>query len=121
MITSGFAMLTNLPGDPSPAGSSIILKPAVPIPVATQDEQPAGSQLITSRGNNAFWIELPIQNKACELMWEWTLFVNAFRDPITLSKKVHQCWSDARRILGLPNFPDATPHLSSEVSPLGKL
>ena len=118
---SHFTMLTNSSGDPSPTGSSIIPMPAGPIPVAIQHEQPAGSQLIRSQRNNGVGIELTIQNMARELMWDWTLFVNPFPDPITLTEKVHQCWSDARRILGLPNFPDAVPHSSDQVSPLGKL
>ena len=114
-------MLTHSSGDPSPAGSSIIRMPAGPILVATQHEQPAGSQLIRSRRNNAMGIELLIQNKAGELMWDWTLFVNPFPDPITLTEKVHQCWSDVRRILSLPNFADPAPHSSDLVTALGKL
>ena len=114
---SHFTMLTHSSGDPSPAGSSIIPTPGGPIPVTTQHEQPA----IRSRRNNAVGIELTIQNKAHELMWDWTHFVNPFPDPITLTEKVHQCWSDTRRILGLPNFPDAAPHSNDQVSPQGKL
>ena len=114
---SRFTMLTNSSGDHSPAGSSIFPTPAGPIPVTTQHEQPA----ITSRRNNAVGIELKILNNTRELMWDWTLFVNPFPDPITLTEKVHQCWSDARHILGLPNFPDAAPHSSDPVSPVGKL
>ena len=63
-----FTMLTNLSGNPSPTGSSIIRKPAGPIPVATQHEQPTSSQLIRSRRNNTVGIELTIQNKLGELM-----------------------------------------------------
>ena len=103
-------MLTNSSGDPAPAGSSIIPTPAGPIPVAIQHVQLAGCQLIRSRRNNAVRIELTTQNKACELIWDWMLFVNPFPDPITVTEKVHQCWSDAWRILGLPNFPDAASH-----------
>ena len=114
-------MLTNSSGDHSLARSSIILTPAGPIPVATQHEQPAGSQSIRSRRNNAVGIELTIQNKASELIWDWTLFVNPFPDSIKVTEKVHHCGSDARRILGLPNFPDTAPHLSDQVSPLRKL
>ena len=114
---SRFTMRTNSSGDPSPPGSSIIPTPASPIPVIIQHQQPA----IRSRRNKAVGIELTIQNKARELMWESTLFVNPFPDPITLTEKVHQCWSDARRILGLPNSPDAAPHSCDQVSPLGKL
>ena len=84
---SRFTMLTNLSEDPSPARSSIIPTPTGPIPVTTQHEQPA----IGSRRNNTVGIELTIQNKARELMWDWTLFVNPFPDPITLTEKVHQC------------------------------
>ena len=105
---SRLTMLTNSSGDPSPAGSSIIPTSAGSIPVTTRHEQAA----IRSRRSNAVGIELTIPNKARELMWDWKLFVNPFPDPITLTEKVHQCWSDARCILGLPNFPDAAPHLS---------
>ena len=38
---SRFTMLTNSSRDPSPAGSSIILTPAGPVPVTTQHQQPA--------------------------------------------------------------------------------
>ena len=79
---SCFTMLTNSSRDPSPARSGIIPTPAGPIPAAIQHEQPAGSQLIRRRRNNAVGIELTIQNKACELMWDWTLFVNPFPDPM---------------------------------------
>ena len=65
---SRFTMLTNSFGDPSPAGSSITPTPAGPIPAATQNEQPTGSQLIRGWRNNAVRIELTIQNKARELM-----------------------------------------------------
>ena len=112
-----FTMLTNSSGDPSPAGSSIIPRPAGPIPVTTQHEQPP----IRSRQNNAVGIELTIKNKARELMWDWPLFVNSFPDPITLTQKVYQCSSDVRRLLGLPNFPDTASHSSDQVSPLGTL
>ena len=95
--------------------------PAGPIPVATQYEQPAGSKLIRSRRNTAVGIELTIQNKAHELMWDWTHFVNPFTDRITLTEKVNQYWRDTRRIMGLPNFLDAAPHLRDQVCPLGKL
>ena len=110
-------MLPNLSGDLSPAESSIITMPTGPIPGTTQYEQPA----IRSRQNNAVGIELTIQNKALELIWDWRHFVNPFPDPITLTDKVNQCWSDARRILGLPNFPDTAPHSHDQVSSLGKL
>ena len=116
-----FTVHTHSSGDASPAGSSILPTPAGPIPVAIQYEQPASSQLTRSRRNNAVGIELTIQNKARELMWDWALFVDPFPDPIRLTEQVHQCWSDARRKLGLPNFPDATPQLSDQVSPLEQL
>jgi hypothetical protein len=115
---SRFTMLTNSSGDASPAESSIIPTATGPIPAAMQHEQRASSR---SRRNNAVGVELTIQNKARDLMWDLALFQDPFPDPIRLTEQVHQCWSDAQRILGLSNFPDATPHSSDQVSPLGKL
>jgi hypothetical protein len=109
---------TSSSGDPSPAGSNIIPTPAGPFRAAIQDEQPPSSQLTVSRRNIAVGIELTIQSKAKELMWDWVLFVDPFPDPIRLTDQVHQCWSDARRKLGLLDFPDATTHSSNQVSPL---
>ena len=114
-------MLTSSSGDHLPGGSSIIPMLAGPIPGATQHEQSAGSLLIRSRRSKTLEIELTIQNKARDLIWEGKLFVNSVPDRITLTEKVHQWWSDPRRIMSLPNFPDAAPDSSDPVSLLGKL
>ncbi|KAG0123719.1 hypothetical protein HOY82DRAFT_544085 [Tuber indicum] len=100
--------------DPSPAGSNIIPTPAGPFRAAVRDEQPPSSQLTGSRRNIAVAIELTIQSKAKELMWDWVLFVDPFPDPIRLTDQVHRCWSDARRKLDLHDFPDATTHSSNQ-------
>jgi len=44
-----------------------------------------------------------------DLMWDFTIFVNRFLDPITLTEEVRTCWSNARTKLGFPDFADATP------------
>jgi len=44
-----------------------------------------------------------------DLMWDWTVFINLFPDPITLTEEVCTCCSDARTKLGFPNLADATP------------
>lgn len=109
---------TSTPGDVSPVGSVMAPTRAGPVTAATQQGQSASSNLIGSRRNNAVGIELTIQSKARELMWDWALFVDPFPDPITLTEQVHQCWSDAWNKLGLPEFPDAASHSRGQVSPL---
>ncbi|RPB00159.1 hypothetical protein L873DRAFT_1843128 [Choiromyces venosus 120613-1] len=44
--------------------------------------------------------------KACSLMWDWTIFVNPFPDPITRTEEDE---------LGFPNFADATPPSSDQI------
>ena len=51
-------------------------------------------------------LEHSILVKASDLMWDWTIFVNLFPDPITLTEDVRRCWSDARSQLGFPYFGD---------------
>ena len=69
-----------------------------------------------SRRNTAVGIELIIQTKAKEIIWDWTLFTNPFPDPITLTGVVADCWSDARLALGFEDFDDATPDSIDQVS-----
>ena len=64
-------------------------------------------QRTSSRRNVAVGLERSILVKARDLMWDWTIFVNPFPDPITLTEEVRRCWSDARRELGFPDFGDA--------------
>jgi len=49
-------------------------------------------------------------------MSDWTIFVNPFPDPITLTEEVRTCWSEAQTKLGFPDFADATPPLNDQVS-----
>ncbi|RPA95814.1 hypothetical protein L873DRAFT_1291050 [Choiromyces venosus 120613-1] len=99
----------------SPAGSV-----AAPTPIqgrsGTAQVEHANPQLIASRQNLAVGVELTIQTKARELMWDWTLFVDPLPDPVTLTERVNQCWSDARCELGLPNFADTTTSCNDQVS-----
>ena len=74
--------------------------------------------MIGSTRNNVVGIELTVQSKIHELRWDWALFVAPFPDPITLTKQVHQCWSDTWNKLGLAEFSDAASHSSDQVSPL---
>jgi len=49
-----------------------------------------------SRGRNmATGLEGTILARSRNLMWHWTIFVNLFPDPITLTEEVRTCWSDA--------------------------
>ena len=62
----------------------------------------------SSRGNVAVGLERSILVKASDLMWDWTIFVNTFPDPFTLTEEVRTCWRDARSELGFPDFADTS-------------
>ena len=62
----------------------------------------------SSTRNVAVVLECSILVKASDLMWNWTIFVNPFPDPITLREELRRCWRDARSELGFPNFGDAS-------------
>src|SRR5437588_12927978 len=71
---------TSTPGDLSPVGSVIATTRAGPVTAVMQQGQSASSNLIGSRRNNVIGIELTVQSKARELMWDWALFVDPFPD-----------------------------------------
>ena len=56
----------------------------------------------------AVGLERSILVKARDQMWDWTIFVNPFPDPITLTEEVRRGWRDARSELGFPDFGDAS-------------
>ena len=70
----------------------------------------------SSRRNIAIGLERSIQAKPCSLMWDWTILVNPFPDPITLTEEVRRGWNDGWRELGFPKFADATPHSNDQAS-----
>jgi len=65
-------------------------------------------QRTSSRRNVAVGLERSILVTARDLMWDWTIFVNPFPDPITLTEEVRRCWRDALSELSFPDFDDAT-------------
>jgi len=75
-----------------------------------------GGQQASSRRNMATGLERSILARARDLMWDWTIFVNRFPDPITLTEEVRTSWSEARTQLGFPDFADATPASNHQVS-----
>ncbi|KAG0133179.1 hypothetical protein HOY82DRAFT_538292 [Tuber indicum] len=60
-------------------------------------------------------IQLTIQTKAGELIWDCALFVDPYLDPVILSEQVNQCWSDTSCELGLRNFVDATTSNNDQI------
>jgi len=98
-----------------PSGSPTDLNPLA-MPVITSShadpmvrELDSGGQQASSRRNMATGLERPILARSLDLMWDWTIFVNTFPDPITMTEEPHTCWSDAWTKLGFPDFADATP------------
>jgi len=75
-----------------------------------------GGPQASSRRNMATGLERSILARARDLMWDWTIFVNPFPDPITLTEQVRTCWSAVRTKLGFPDFADATPASNDQVS-----
>jgi len=68
-------------------------------------------QPTSSRRNVAEGLQRSILVKACDLMWDWTIFVNPFPDPITMTEAVRMCWRHARSELAFRDsrdFRDAT-------------
>jgi len=61
-------------------------------------------------------LERSILARTRDLMWDWTIFVNPFPDPITLTEEVRICWCEARTQLGFPHFADATLISNDQVS-----
>jgi len=91
-----------------------VITPSHPDPSVR--ELDSGGQQASSRRNLATGLERTMLARSRDLMWDWTIFVNPFPDPITLTEEVRTCWSDARTKLGFPDFADATPPSNDQVS-----
>ena len=72
--------------------------------------------MTSSRRNTATGIELIIQQKAREIIWDMTLFTDPFPDPFTLNEMIEECWRIARRELEFHSFGDVTPGSIKQVS-----
>jgi len=103
----------------SPTVLNLLATPAItpshPDPTMLELDRGGGHQA-SSRRNMATRLEPSILARACDLMWDWTIFVNPFLDPITLTEEVHTCGSEAQTQLGFPDFADATPVSNDQVS-----
>jgi len=107
------AIPSRSPTDFNPLGMPVIT-PSHPDP--TLRELDSGGQQASSRRNMATGLERTILARSRDLMWDWTMFVNPFPDPITLTEEVRTCWGHARTKLGFPDFADATPPSNDQVS-----
>ena len=100
------AFLSQLPTALNPLATPVLTQTESD-PTMREFDDRSGQQTSSSR-NVAVGLERSILVKACDLMWDWTIFVNPFPDPITLTEEVHTCRRDARSELGFPDFADAT-------------
>jgi len=107
------AIPSRSPTDLNPLAMPVIT-PSQPDP--TVRELDSGGQQASSRRNMATGLEDTILARSRELLWDWTIFVNPFPDPITLTEEVRTCWSDAQTKLGFPDFADTTPPSNDQVS-----
>ena len=64
--------------------------PSYPDPTMRELES-GGGQQASSRRNMDIGPERSILARARNLMWDWTIFVNPFPDPITLTEEVSTC------------------------------
>ena len=100
------AFLSQLPAVLNPLATPVLTRTQSD-PTMREFDNGSG-QWTSSRRNVAVGLERSILVKARDLMWDWTIFVNPFPDPITLTQEVRRCWRDARSELGFPNFGDTT-------------
>ena len=70
-----------------------VITPSHPDPTAW--ELDSGGQQASSRRNMATGLECTILVRSRNLIWDWTILVNPFPDPITLTEEVRTCWGDA--------------------------
>ena len=68
----------------------------------TESGQPSSSWQ-----NVALGLECSIHVKNGDLVWDWTIFVKQFLDPIIVTEELRRCWSDSQSKLGIPDFGDA--------------
>jgi len=107
------AILSRSPTDLNPLAMPVIT-PSHPDP--TLRVLDSGGQQTSSKRNMATGLERTILARSCDLMWDWTIFINPFPDPISMTAEVRTCWSDARTRLGFPDLSDATPPSNDQVS-----
>ena len=91
-----------------------VITPGHPDPTIWELDR--GGEQASSRRNMGTGLERTVLARSCNLMWDGTIFVNPFSDPITLTEEVRTCWSNARTKLGFPDFADATPPSNDQVS-----
>ena len=106
-----------------PSSSPTVLNPLATQAITPSHPDPTmleldsrGAQQASSRRNMPTGLEHSILARARDLMWDWTIFVNPFPDPITLTEGVHTCWREARTQLDFSYFADATPASNDQVS-----
>jgi len=107
------AILSRSPTDFNPLAMLMI---TASHPDPTVWELDSGGQQASSRRNMATRLERTILDRSRDLMWDWTIFVNLFPDPISVTEEVRTCTKDAWTKLGFPTFADATPPSNDQVS-----
>ena len=90
------------------------ITPSQPDP--TMPELDSRQQEASSRQNMTTGLERTIVAKARDMMWDWGILVNPFLNPITRTKQVRTCWSNALSELRFPDFADATALSNHQVS-----
>jgi len=83
------AFLSRLPAALNPLATPVLTQTQSD-PTMREFDNGSG-QWTSSRRNVAVGLERSILVKACDLMWDWTIFVNPFPDPITLTEEVRRC------------------------------
>ena len=100
------AFLSRLPATLNPLATPVITQ-TQSHPTMPEFDHGSG-QRTSSRRNVAVRLERSILVKARDLMWDWTIFVIPFLDPIALTEEVRRCWRDAWSELVFLDVRDAS-------------
>jgi len=95
--------------------TTLAITPSHPDPTMLELDSGGGHQA-SSRRNMATGLECSMLARARDLMWDWMIVVNPFLNPITLTEEDRTCWSDTRTQLWFPEFADASPPSTDQVS-----
>ena len=100
------AFLSQLPSALNPLAKPVLTQTQSGPTMREFDDR--SGQRTSSRRKVAVGLERSMLVKARDQMWDWTIFMNTFPDPITLTEEVRTCWRDALSELGFPDFGDAS-------------
>jgi len=109
------AFLLPLPAALNPLATPVLTQTLSDLTMREFDN--GSGQRTSSRRHVAVGLERSILVKARDQMWDWTIFMNPFPDPITLTEEVCRCWRDpgvnwAFPTLAMPPYPPMSRYVN---------